>query len=135
MSSGYKKIVEQKYALNCIAKYFHYLRKVKRGEIKEVPVPYKIFNEGNKIISVEYKKITGDKRELMNRLIQINLLDKDYLCTECHLIFEDVEDYYNHLPWIIISKGNGIELVCDDEKCRESAIRRFVKSGRLLKEY
>lgn len=109
-SSIYKKLVDKIYAIKCIANYFCYLRQIERGEIKEVPESYKVFSD----------------RVLMDKLIQENLLDKDYLCVECHQIFEDVEDYYNHLPRIIVSKGNGITLICKDYKCLESSIRKQI---------
>lgn len=112
------KLEEREYVLSCIAKYFHYLRKVKRGELQNLPKHYKPFTY----------------RVLMNKLIRENLLVKDYLCTECHQIFEDFEDYYNYLPIIFICKDD-IELVCDNEKCREAFLERLMRSGGLLKKY
>lgn len=111
MSVGYKKLVEMKYALDCIAKYFHYLRKVKRGELKDVPKHYKTFDDG----------------ELMKKLIQENLLIDKHKCNECNRLYTKIEDYYNHLPLIFISNGNGITLVCNNEKCRKSAIKKLIK--------
>lgn len=111
MSSIYKKLADKKHTLDCISNYLRCLRRIKRGEIKEVPEPYNIFD---------------NDRVLMDKLIHDNLLDKIYLCVECHQIFESVEDYYNYLPWINISKGNGIILICNGDKCLESSIRKRI---------
>ena len=109
-SSIYKKLADKKHAVECVANYFRCLRQIERGEIKEVPEPYKVF----------------DDRVLMDKLIEDNLLDKDYLCVECHQVFEVVKDYYDNLPYINVGKGNGIILICKNYKCLESSIKKRI---------
>lgn len=115
MSSIYKKLIEEKNAISCIDKYLHYLRKVKRGEIKDVPEHFKVFSDG----------------VLMKKLITENLLSKKHLCSECGQSYKTVEDYYEHLPIIFLGVGlsNGITMVCNDDKCRKSAMKKLLANG------
>ncbi|KKL99178.1 hypothetical protein LCGC14_1817000 [marine sediment metagenome] len=119
MSSPFQKFFQDRHFLNFIGSYFHCLRKTNRKEDLDVTEYHKEF------ANMPY----------MNKLIKKYLLKKEWLCTECHLCYIDLEDYYNHLPLILVDKDNNIELICNDETCRESAIKRIINSGRVLVEY
>lgn len=98
------------YDMSFLVEYFHQLRMLKRGDIN--------------ILSDCFRDI-----EEMEKLVNIALVEDNYLCSACHLIFMEVNDYYEYLPLIVTGKDGNINIFCNKKRCREEAMV-FVKENK-----
>lgn len=117
--NGFNEIGKFSDNINTINKYFSYLRKKRRGDLNIL------------LDKPEIDKFGSIDEKVIQELVRENLLVKDYLCTGCHRVYDEIEDYYRNLPFIFLGMDTDsifiAEIFCSG--CRVEMGKRIIEMG------